>query len=71
MNLETFAKRTNYKLLLQQKQTLLKIINPDLMGFVDPDRDNHIEGLLNFLDTFQDAVADSGVLPEAEVFPTP
>ena len=71
MKLETFAKRTDYSLLLRQKQTLLKIIDPDEMGFIDPDRNNHIEGLLNFLDTFQDAVVDSGVLPEGIVFPSP
>lgn len=69
MKLETFAKRTDYALLLRQKQTLLKIIDPDQMGFTDPERDNHIEGLLNFLDTFQDSVVSSGVLPEKEVFP--
>ena len=71
MKLETFAKRTDYSLLLRQKQTLLKIIDPDEMGFIDPDRNNHIEGLLNFLDTFQDSVVDSGVLPEGIVFPSP
>lgn len=69
MNLETFAKRTDYRLLLKQKQTLLEIIDPDTMHFDDPGRITNLEGLLNFLDAFQDAVVDAGVLPEAQVFP--
>jgi hypothetical protein len=68
MNLETFAKRTDYQLLLKQKQTLLEIIDPDIMNFDDPARITNLEGLLNFLDAFQDAVVDAGVLPEAQVF---
>lgn len=69
MNLETFAKQTNYQLLLQQKQTLLELIDPDTMHFDIPGRITHLEGLLAFLDNFQDAVVDAGVLPEAQVFP--
>ena len=69
MNLETFAKRTDYQLLLKQKQTLLELIDPDTMHFDDPGRITNLEGLLNFLDAFQDVVVDAGVLPEEQVFP--
>lgn len=71
MNLETFAKRTNYQLLLQQKQTLLDLIDPDLLGLKNPELNDHVQGLINFLDSFQDAVVDAGVLPETQVFPLP
>ena len=70
MNLENFAKQTDYQLLLKQKQTLLEIIDPDTMHFSDPGRIINLEGLLNFLDAFQDVVVDSCVLPEAQVFPS-
>lgn len=69
MNLETFAKRTDYQLLLKQKQTLLELIDPDTMHFDDPGRITNLEGLLNFLDAFQDVVVNAGVLPEEQVFP--
>jgi len=68
MNLEQFAQQTDYELLTRQKQTILKILDPDTMNFDDPQRMTNLEGLLNFLDTFQDAVVDSG-LPEEKVFP--
>ena len=68
MNLEQFAQRTDYELLTRQKQTILKILDPDTMNFDDPQRMTNLEGLLNFLDTFQDAAVDSG-LPEEKVFP--
>ncbi len=68
MKLEEFARRTDYSLLAKQKESLLKMIDPDPMGFTDPDRMTNLEGLLNFLDSFQDAVVDSGVLPEEKVF---
>jgi hypothetical protein len=71
MNLEQFAKQTDFKLLGKQKLSILKILNPDEMNFQDPDRMTHLEGILNFLDGFQDAVVDSSVLPEEKVFPVP
>lgn len=68
MNLEQFAQRTDYDLLTRQKQTILEMLDPDQMHFDIPDRMTHLEGLLNFLDAFQDAAIESG-LPEAKVFP--
>lgn len=71
MTLNEFAQRTDYVLLAKQKRTILNILNPDEMNFLDPDRDQNLEGILNFLDAFQDAVVDDGVLPEEQVFPAP
>jgi hypothetical protein len=66
MTLKKFALKTDYAVLIQQKQTLLNILDHDLLNAV---QDQDLLGLINFLDAFQDAVVDSGVLPEAEVFP--
>lgn len=66
MNLEDFALKTDYAVLLLQKQTLLNILDRDLLNAV---QDQDLLGLINFLDAFQDAVVDSGVLPEDKVFP--
>jgi hypothetical protein len=66
MTLKKFALKTDYAVLIQQKQTLLNILDRDLLNAV---QDQDLLGLINFLDAFQDAVVDSGVLPEAEVFP--
>lgn len=68
MTLEQFAQQTDFALLAKQKHSLLLILDPDPMGFSDPGRMTNLEGLLNFLDAFQDAVVDSGVLPEEKVF---
>jgi hypothetical protein len=66
MNLEDFALKTDYAVLLQQKQTLLNLLDRDLLNSI---QDQDLLGLINFLDAFQDAVVDSGVLPEDKVFP--
>ena len=66
MTLKEFALKTDYAVLIQQKQTLLNILDRDLLNAV---QDQDLLGLINFLDAFQDAVVDSGVLPEADVFP--
>ena len=66
MNLEDFALKTDYAVLLQQKQTLLNLLDRDLLNSI---QDQDLLGLINFLDAFQDAVVDSGVLPEDRVFP--
>lgn len=65
MTLEEFATQTDFKLLTSQKQTLLHLLDRDLLN---SDQDQDLQGLINFLDSFQDAVVDSGVLPEEKVF---
>jgi hypothetical protein len=65
MNLEQFANQTDYAVLQHQKQTLLNLLDRDLLN---SDQDQDLQGLINFLDSFQDAVVDSGVLPEEKVF---
>ena len=66
--MEHFFKNTDFVLLAKQKQTLLKLTDPDEMNFSDPDRITHLEGLINFLDNFQDLAVESGI-PEEKVFP--
>lgn len=66
--MEHFFKNTDFVLLAKQKQTLLKLLDPDEMNFDDPDRMTHLEGLINFLDNFQDLAVESGI-PEEKVFP--
>ncbi len=66
MTLKQFALKTDYAVLIQQKQTLLNLLDRDILNAV---QDQDLLGLINFLDAFQDAVVDSGVLPEDKVFP--
>lgn len=66
MKLEQFALQTDYSLLSQQKQTLLYLLDRDILNSV---QDQDLLGLVNFIDSFQDAVVDSEVLPEDKVFP--
>jgi hypothetical protein len=66
MTLKQFANQTDYAVLLQQKQTLLNILDRNLLNST---QDQDLLGLINFLDKFQDVVVDSGVLPEEKVFP--
>ena len=66
MTLKQFANQTDYAVLLQQKQTLLNILDRNLLNST---QDQDLLGLINFLDGFQDVVVDSGVLPEEKVFP--
>jgi hypothetical protein len=66
MTLKQFALKTDYAVLIQQKQTLLNLLDRDLLNSV---QDQDLLGLINFLDAFQDTVVDSGVLPEDKVFP--
>jgi hypothetical protein len=66
MTLGEFMRNTDFRLLTIQKQTLLDLLDRDLLT---SDQDQSIQGLINFLDGFQDAVVDGGVLPEEVVFP--
>jgi len=66
MTLKQFALKTDYAVLIQQKQTLLNLLDRDILNAV---QDQDLLGLINFLDAFQDTVVDSGVLPEDKVFP--
>lgn len=66
MNLETFVQKTDFTLLSQQKLTLLNILERHTVNSIQVE---DINGLINFIDAFQDAVVDAGVLPEEEVYP--
>ena len=58
-----FVLNTDYKLLRKQKETLLTLVGDDhQLG------KNELNGLITFLDSFQDAVVDSQLVPEDVVF---
>jgi len=60
-----FLAGVDWKLLTQQKQTLLDITQRNL---VTGSHIQDLDGLVNFLDAFQDNAVASGV-PEEEVYP--
>lgn len=57
--------RTDYKLLTDQKIMLRQIMNKD----ITIEQKSAIEGILYFLDAFQDEAVDVHNKPENEVFP--
>ena len=63
--MENFIRITDFQLLANQKLTLINLASSD--GLPEQQRKD-LDGLINFLDGFQDAVVDSGVLPEEKVF---
>ena len=65
MTLENFVSKVDYVLLAKQKGTLISLLESDDLRI----QDDHIEGLIEFLDSFQDATVESGLVPEETVFP--
>jgi hypothetical protein len=65
MTLENFVSKVDYVLLAKQKGTLINILESN----DQTSSHDHIEGLIEFLDGFQDAAVDSGQVPEETVFP--
>ncbi len=63
-HLRKVAEDADYPMLHQQKQTLLSLVDT---AIPEGDREN-LDGLINFLDEFQDAVVGDGIAPEEEVF---
>ena len=65
MTLLSFATSVDYNLLVQQKLTLLNLVeNKNLSNQQRED----IDGLINFIDAFQDAIVESHIKNEDEVF---
>ena len=62
MSIRDVLRATDWKLFRQQKRYLLRMMD------VLKDEDEHLDGLLNFLDAIQHAVVDEGVKTEQEVF---
>lgn len=65
MSLEKLAKTVDYAALKQQKETLIKLVDDNIVGYM---YHNDLDAIINFIDAFQDTVVDSNVLPENEVF---
>ena len=65
MNIEEFVTKVDYVLLAKQKGTLINILESN----DQTSSHDHIEGLIEFLDSFQDATVESGLVAEETVFP--
>ena len=61
MTLITFATSVDYNLLQKQKRTLLDLYTTEAQR-------EHIDGIINFIDAFQDAIVESHIKTEEEVF---
>ncbi len=61
MTLLKFATSVDYELLQQQKRTLLDLYTTEAQR-------EHIDGIINFIDAFQDAIVESHIKTEEEVF---
>jgi hypothetical protein len=62
---ETFIERTNWKLIQEQKETLLKIA----CGKITTINMEHIEGVINFLDSIQELAVEHYSHSEENIFP--
>jgi hypothetical protein len=61
MTLLEFATSVDYNLLQQQKLTLLGL-------YTTGNQRDDIDGIINFIDAFQDAIVESHIKTEDEVF---
>jgi len=61
MTLLEFATSVDYKLLQEQKLTLLGMYTTEAQR-------EDIDGIINFIDAFQDAVVESNLKTEEDVF---
>jgi hypothetical protein len=61
MTLLEFATSVDYNLLQQQKLTLLGL-------YTTGNQKDDIDGIINFIDAFQDAIVESHIKTEDEVF---
>jgi len=66
MTLINFATSVDYNLLLQQKLTLLNLNPGD--NCLSEQQCQDLDGIINFIDAFQDAIVESHIKTEEEVF---
>ncbi len=64
--IKKFAANTDFFQLTGQKRTLIKLSENPLLSIREKD---DIEGLLNFIDAFQDMLVDEVGIDEGEVYP--
>jgi hypothetical protein len=65
--LKEFGQSTNLKLLRKQKSRLLQIVH-DKKNKCAPKQHEAVEGIVSFLDVFQDLLVNSGDFGEQKVF---
>jgi hypothetical protein len=69
MTLITFATSgVDYDLLVQQKLTLLNMVDTPGDNCLSEQQVQDLDGLINFIDAFQDAIVESNIKSEEEVF---
>lgn len=57
----------DWKLLREQKITLLNVIG-EITHTGQPERVEHLDGIINLIDSIQDEAVETGKVSEAEVF---
>lgn len=65
MTLLSFATSVDYSLLQQQKAILVDIAS---IPYLSQEKTDALDGIINFLDSFQDAIVESHIKTEDEVF---
>ena len=65
MTLINFAANTDYPLLQQQKAILVELVTNSSFS---QEKDEALDGIINFIDAFQDAIVESHIKTEEEVF---
>ena len=66
MTLINFAANTDYPLLQQQKAILVELVTNSSFS---QEKDEALDGIINFIDAYQDAIVESHIKMEEEVFP--
>ena len=66
MTLINFAANTDYSQLQEQKLTLLSLTAGD--NNLSEQQCQDLDGIINFIDAFQDAIVESHIKTEEEVF---
>ena len=64
-----FALNMDWKLLREQKETLLRMIRENTDDCLDFDEVETLQGMINMIDEIQDQAVDNLDVPEKEVFP--
>jgi hypothetical protein len=65
-NNQAFVRKINWKLLVEQKQTLLSMSTDLTDNSMEQD---HINGIIGFIDYIQDYAVDALGVPEDVIFP--
>ena len=69
MTLINLTSSVDYNLLSSQKETLYLLVQNANRHGLSEHQINQLDGILNFIDAFQDAIVESHIKAEEEVFP--